>query len=318
MRECLRFAIICILTMRILIAQDPGGRNGVPVRGEISPLPPGSGTLTVELSPNGGGLSESAAVHPDGTFELRSAHPGVNTLRVVAAGGAIVYEETLTISDSRQELSIRLPESSSANRLSDGTVSIRQLTHKVPPQARKAFENGQRARNKGNTEQAAGLFREAVSIDPEFADAFNELGALDVARGNLEQAIEDYQKAIDAVPDHRLALSNLSIVLAKLHRFDEAATVARRALQFAPGSGTLRYILATSLLFVKGDSDEVLDNLNRSANEVPMAHLVAAELLVRRGQRAEAIHHIEDYLVSAPSDDKHRDRAQALLAELRQ
>src|SRR5262249_52450309 len=141
--------------------------------------------------------------------------------------------------------------------------------------------------------------------------------ALDAARGNLEQAVVDYQKAIDAVPEHRLALSNLSIVLAKLRRFDEAATVARRALQFAPSSGPLRYVLATSMLFTKGDSGDVLDNLERSASDVPIAHLVAAELLVRRGKRIEAIHHVEDFLRSVPADDKHRDRAQAMLAELR-
>jgi hypothetical protein len=84
-----------------------------------------------------------------------------------------------------------------------------------------------------------------------------------------------------------------------------------------PGSGTLHFILATSLLLTSGDSDEVLDNLERSAGEVPRAHLVAAQLLVRRGKRDEAARHVQDYLRAAPADDRERENAKAMLGELR-
>ncbi len=317
MRECLRFTVIGSLAVAMLIAQTPDARSGFLLRGEISPLPAGSGMLMIELSPNGGGPSESTPVSPDGTFEFRSAHAGLFGFRILGSGGSVVYQDTVVVNESNHFLSIRLPEPGSANRTADNTVSIHQLAHKVPPQARKAFDKGEHAKGKGNNEQAAELFRQAVAMDPQFADAFNELGAIDVGQGNLDQAAHDFQKAIDAVPEHRLALSNLTIVLAKLRRYDDAAAVARRALQVDPSSSTLKYLLAISLLSVKGDSDEVLDNLERSANEVPMAHLMAAELLVRRGKRVQAIRHIEDYLRVVPADDKHRDRAEAMLADLR-
>jgi hypothetical protein len=68
---------------------------------------------------------------------------------------------------------------------------------------------------------------------------------------------------------------------------------------------------------VKGDSDEVLENLERSTSEIPGAHLVAARLLMRRGKRTEALHHVEDYLRATPADDQDRSRAMSMLAELR-
>ena len=80
----------------------------------------------------------------------------------------------------------------------------------------------------------------------------------------------------------------------------------------------MHYVLATSLLFTHGDTDEVLDNLERSASEVPLAHLIAAELLVRRDKRDQAIRHVEEYLKAVPADDKERGRAQAMLAQLQQ
>jgi tetratricopeptide (TPR) repeat protein len=272
----------------------------------------------LELSASGGGVSERASVSGDGSFNLRSVHPGVYDVRVYD-GDALIHQETVMIASVNQPLSIHLREapSTTSTRYPNTSISIQQLAHRVPPQARKAFEKGSLAEGNGDNERAAEYFREAVSIDPEFADAYNELGAVDAARGNLPQALEDFQKALNIVPEHPLALPNLSIVLAKLRRFHEAADVARRALRLSPGAGTLRYVLATSLYFEKGPTDEVLENLELAASEVPMAYLVAARLLDLKGKRDDAIRHVETFLRLAPADDKDRDRAKAMLAELR-
>jgi tetratricopeptide (TPR) repeat protein len=288
------------------------------MHGELSAIPPGSGGLTIELSTTNGGVSERASVSGDGSFNLRSVQPGVYELRVYD-GGAIVHQETVMIGSANQPLSIHLREAPSptSTHYPNSTVSIKQLAHRPPPLARRAFEKGSMAEGNRDHEHAAEYFREAVTIDPEFADAYNELGAVDAARGNLPQALEDFQKAVNVVPEHPLALPNLSIVLAKLRRFHEAADVARRALQLSPGSGTLRYVLATSLYFEKGPTDEVLENLEGASSEVPIAYLVAARLLDLRGKRDEAVRHVETFLRVAPADDKDRDRAKAMLAELR-
>jgi tetratricopeptide (TPR) repeat protein len=297
-------------------AMGLGSDTRCPVNGEITPAGAGVGSLTVELSPTGQGPAESVLVNQAGTFEMRSVEPGMYELRVFGAGGTVVHQENVIISCGHGSLSVRIPEYQSTSRPGD-SISVRQLMHKVPPPARKAFEKGQQAETKGNHEQAQELFRQAVSIDPEFADAYNELGASEAAQGDFPRAIGSFQSAIDIVPDHRLALSNLCIVLAKSRKFDEAAAAARRALRYVPTNGTVRYILATSLLFMNGDSEEVLDNLERSSGDIPFAHLLAAEILARRGKRSEAARHVEDYLKVVPADDKHRSRAEAMLADLR-
>jgi tetratricopeptide (TPR) repeat protein len=317
MKTCLRLAGMGALIAVALLAQGLDQRKGDLVRGEISPLPAGMGLLTLELSADGTGPSQTTTVGPDGTFEFRSTQPGTHELRLFGAGGVLLYRETVIVGGPNQTLSIHLPEPSMNRRTTDNTISMQQLTHKVPTQARKAFDKGELAMTKGNHQQAEGLFRQAVTIDPEYADAFNELGAAEAMQGHLPQAIEDFQKAVNVVPEHRLALSNLSIVLAKAWRFAEAAEVARRALRIVPGSATIHYILATSLLFVKGYTDEVREHLERSASEVPHAHLLVAELLAQQGKRTEAIRHLEEYLRVVPADDKQRDRAETMLAELR-
>jgi len=311
----------CVTGISLLIAaamfgQTPDGRRGVQVRGELSPVPPG--TLTVELSSNDGASAESAVVNSDGSFEFRSAQPGPHELRVMSPGGMVLHKETVLISGINQPISIRLTQPSAPASPANGTISAQQLGHKVPVGARKAYDKAEQSEMKGDHQQALALFREAVALDPEFADAFNELGAVEVGTGDLDQAIEHFQKAIDVAPDHRLALANLSIALAKAERYGEAAVVARQALRFMPTSGTIHYVLGTSLLFASGDSDEVLDNLEKATSEIPLAYLLSAELLMRRGKRDEAIQHVEQYLRIVPDDDSQRSRAEAMLTELKQ
>jgi tetratricopeptide (TPR) repeat protein len=309
---------IGVFVLTATFAQGLGAQRGIAVRGEISSATTILGSLTVELEPDGSGPSESAAVRPDGTFEFHSAPPGMHVLRVVGSDGGTIHLERVVIGGPNQLLSIRLPEPPNASRSSENTISLRQLTHKIPLQAQKAFTKGEQAAARGDHRQAAESFRQAVTIDPEFVDAYNELGAAEAALGELPQAAEEFQKAIDLAPDHRLALPNLSIVLAKMKRFHEAGEVARRALKVVPGACPIRYILAASLLIEKGDSEEVLDNLERAAAEVPKAHLVAADLLAQRGRRQDAVRHLEEYLRVTPTGDAERVKVESRHAQLRQ
>ena len=66
-----------------------------------------------------------------------------------------------------------------------------------------------------------------------------------------------------------------------------------------------------------GSTDEALYNFERATAEVPKAHLAAADILAERGQRDEAIRHLEEYLHISKPDDKERGWAEARLAELR-
>ncbi len=71
---------IVILTLSIAGMKAQPART-VPVHGEIVSASPRPGSLMIELSPQGGGISENISVNPDDTFELRSTPPGNYELR---------------------------------------------------------------------------------------------------------------------------------------------------------------------------------------------------------------------------------------------
>ncbi|HKE24468.1 MAG TPA: tetratricopeptide repeat protein [Bryobacteraceae bacterium] len=288
------------------------------VRGEIVSGRPVVGPLTVELSGNGSLPQESVPVNADNSFEFHSASPGMHELSVIGSGGQVLHRETVAISSATQTLSVHLPDPPNANRSAGNVISLQQLRHKVPPPAQKAFDKGETAITKGDLLQARSSFQEAVSIDPEFADAYNELGGVEAGLKNLPGAAEEFQKAIDLVPEHPMALPNLCIVLAKMERLHEAGQVAKRALQVVPEDGRMHYILATSMLADDASIDAIIAEFERASATVRAAHVVLADLLAKQGHTQEAIQHLETYLATAGPNDPLRAKAEARLAGLRQ
>jgi tetratricopeptide (TPR) repeat protein len=307
-------AWIGLLAAAATVAQGPQG--GFLVRGEISSASPFVSSLTVELEPGGSSISEGVPVNADGSFEFRSATAGMHELRVTTGDGTVIHQEYVNINRANQYLWINLSNPSGPSQSTGGVVSLQQLRHKIPAKAMKEFHKGQDAANKGNQQEAVEYFRKALAIDPEFADAHNELGVAQSSRGELPQAAEQFQKAIDLAPGHLQALPNLSIVLCKMKRYREAGEVARRALKVAPGLARVRYVLAVSLIAEHGDSAEALDNLQRAAAEIPQARLLAADLLVQAGRREEAARQLEAYLRILRPHDTDRHKIEAWLSQL--
>ena len=311
-----RLTVMVAIMALGLLGQDHRS-DGEPVRGEISSSAPILGSITVELAPMmGGGASVTAVVSPDGSFELRSIRPGVYTLRVADGYGACIHQETVNIGGLGQRLVIRLEGRPKANRSASNTVSVRELTHKIPPQAQKAVAKGRDAAGKGKMEEAENLFRQAVGTDPEYVDAYMELGCVQAARGELAEATVQFQKVIDLEPEHREALTNLSVALGKLRKFGEAAFVARRTLRLYPDAGKVHFVLAASLIAEHGDIDEALDHLKRASDEVPKADLIAADLLSSQGRNQDASRHLEKYLATLPAKSADRRAVEERLASL--
>jgi len=182
----------------------------------------------------------------------------------------------------------------------------------------RAYEKARGAATQGNRREAIIFFRQALTLDPQFADAYNDLGAVYLAQGELSQAAEQFQRTLDLAPEHRLALSNLSIVLMRMNRHREAGETARRALALEPGQARMHLILAASLLTQSGGIGEALSHLERASAEIPKAHLLAAGVLAKAGRRQEAVDHLEEYLRGAAPQDAERSKAAAWLAHLRQ
>jgi predicted Zn-dependent protease len=326
MKTCIRSIATALFSALAVLAQwsPDGGANqrvqrreaAVLVRGQLTSttaLPP---SLTVELLPDGSGMPENVRVAGDGSFEFRSVTTGIYELRVVGRGGHLLHEETVSIGDRNQQFSVSMPAIPDARGSAAPTVSLRELRHHVPAAAQKAYDKGRTAAGRGERNQAILCFRRALTLDPEFADAYNDLGAAYLLRGENSVAAEQFQKTIELEPEHRLALANLSIALIRMNRYSEAGEAARRAIKADPGNARGHLILAASLMAQGIDDEEALSHLQRASADIPKAHLLAAELLARTARRQEAVIQLEQYLRVAPPRAAERAQAEAWLANL--
>lgn len=84
------------------------------------------------------------------------------------------------------------------------------------------------------------------------AGEYLKVGMHHQMKGELKEAMNCYQKAIDWNPSFHWSYFKLGEILQKQRRFDEGITLYKRALQLDPSSALLHYALAETLL-IQGD-----------------------------------------------------------------
>lgn len=94
---------------------------------------------------------------------------------------------------------------------------------------------GQLAAQAGQSQEAEGLFRQAIAADPGTAAGYLGLGATLQGRGDLVGAIGQYRLALEQRPDAVEALTNLGLALAQSGKVDEGRQRLEEALDLAPG-----------------------------------------------------------------------------------
>jgi Flp pilus assembly protein TadD len=114
------------------------------------------------------------------------------------------------------------------------TISAQRLRHHPPKAALKAFAQGTTAVRKGQKTEATKYFTSAVRLDPLFVEARTELGALYARTGEVSNALEQFDRALELEPNSSMLHYNRSWALLSLGRAAEAESEARRALAINP------------------------------------------------------------------------------------
>lgn len=106
------------------------------------------------------------------------------------------------------------------------------LQQQIPPRLKLgAYNNlGSLLKAQGDLLAAKKLFQTALEIDPGFAIGHYNLGMTLKALGSLKAAIAAYERAIQLHPDYAEAYQNLGVVLLKLGQVPESLKLLQRAI----------------------------------------------------------------------------------------
>jgi tetratricopeptide (TPR) repeat protein len=130
--------------------------------------------------------------------------------------------------DGSFEEAVRLAQE---GELAAAAACYRRLLLHEGPDAEVFFNLANVLQAMGETQAAIERFHDAVSLDPEFTDAWNNLGNLLAQTGELQEARYAYRRAVDVEPDYADAHYGLADVLELLGWSDEAQVHWRRYLQ---------------------------------------------------------------------------------------
>ena len=90
-------------------------------------------------------------------------------------------------------------------------TSAQELTY-FQEQARMYRNDGLELQKQNNLDAAMSNYQKAVLLDPDFVDAYNDLGIIYEAAGQIEKAKEMYLKAIEIAPNYPNSYSNLALL----------------------------------------------------------------------------------------------------------
>ena len=109
----------------------------------------------------------------------------------------------------------------------------------------------------GRLDQATDSFYSAIRIQPQYSEAYNNLGNTFRIQGKLREAIEAFQNAVRIKPDYLAAYRNLIYIFAENGNFEKAIYNTNKALAIQPNASSLYNDLG-GILQRQGKLDEAL------------------------------------------------------------
>jgi Tfp pilus assembly protein PilF len=186
--------------------------------------------------------------------------------------------------------------------LEDAALVAFEHAAQTKPSAFTLYRLGTLHAKRGEAERARAAFERALALQPDLAEANNDLGTLVAQSGQLDAAIAHFRKALASMPDYPDALNNLGYALLLIGRDEEARALYEKALALQPDFPEALNNLGL-LLGRKGDLEQAeryfRDALKRRPEYGEAANNLAL-VLVTRGQPDAAVKLLEDALEKNP------------------
>jgi tetratricopeptide (TPR) repeat protein len=188
----------------------------------------------------------------------------------------------------------------------------------APARARKQFDKANELLAKQDLTQALQKFNKAIALYPSYAVAYNNLGVIYARLGEPQREREALEKAV-GIDDHlALAYTNLGRMRIAASDFGSAATALQKASALDPTEAVTLLLLSYAELMEQRFNEAV--TTSRRAHELQdhpaFVHRVAARALEQKREITGAIAELEQFLEEEPSGPR-ADTARKELAIVR-
>jgi Flp pilus assembly protein TadD len=189
------------------------------------------------------------------------------------------------------------------NGLERAAVRAFERAAEANPGASTLYRLGTLLARSGETARAREAYERALTLEPDLAEASNDLGALLAQAGDLDGAIRRFRAALASTPDYPDALNNLGYALLLAGNDKEARALYEKALALQPDFPEALNNLG--LLFGRAADMERAERYFRDAlrrrPDYGEASNNLALVLVSRGQADAAVSLLQDVLRRTPA-----------------
>jgi len=198
------------------------------------------------------------------------------------------------------------------------TVSATALL--APQPAKKAYGKGVNDMTDQKWASAEKHFEKAVEIDPNYAQAWSDLGEVLRRQSRPTDARAAWEKAVAADPKYIKPYIQLTMLDLAEKKPEDAAAIAGKAVAMNPLEFPELYFYYAVANYSLKRLDLAETNARRAteldaSHEVPRAELLLGSLLAAKGDRAGALEHFKKYLQILPKAPD-ADQVKRAIAEL--
>lgn len=156
----------------------------------------------------------------------------------------------------------------------------------------------------GQWNEAADAFKAVVAAFPE--ESFLRLlqGNISYSKGNLEEAVEHYQTAIDAQPDFGNAYYKLGVCLYRMGRLKKALSAFTQVVELGDQSHAMASYFVGLIYFFLGDdaaAAKAFDAFHKLSPESMIANFYLAQLKIKHKEFKEALELLQELVVVTPN-----------------
>ena len=320
------FVLSVLTCSTFALAQQSGvglaGNSGVTVQVKVM-LPndlPAEGHLRVDLLTSAGQVFSAMWINSNGMAVFDDVPGGNYQIRVSGDNiqdtmGSVFYLES-RMRNHTETVVVQPRETKPSATPVPPAIAIVDLN--VPKAARKAVESGVEAFNRGELEQARQDFEKAISKYPKYASAYNFLGLTFVEQKQSERGEQAFEKAIELNQNFAEAYANLAKLYFRQQKFVLSEPLLEKAVNADPRNvEALTFLVQVELL--GGKYDLAVANARR-VHELPHAnypivHFMAARALRAQNQPSEAMNEYRLFLQEAPNS-KNSPQARQELSQL--
>jgi tetratricopeptide (TPR) repeat protein len=187
-------------------------------------------------------------------------------------------------------------------RIDDAMAQYSETIRLDPDMAEARNNLGLALEARGRQAEATMQYRVALRIQPDYVDARYNLANALARQGNLKDAITEYRATLALRPDLSEARNNLGMAIERTGDIDGAIAVYEEALRVSP-EFVNPYINLGSALRARGRLDDATDRYRQALRLAPTnaeAHYGLANVLTQQGRRKEAIAEYEAALKTWP------------------